>query len=499
MDWSGYGDYAGPPMEDIDDEEEDFYSEQNHLNGNDHMQTAAGASAHAQVGLFRLHFEFTDLNNASQSSTNKLADTSAMLSNNNASTTPSAEEQRKHEQQKQLEALRKKLLAKRGTGARPDTPSKALASLEAPPPQHRMEQQENNARTVNQHINDDFGIESLLAEGKAAAEAKVARDNKAAAAAVLAATMNQPANVNHQPAAAAVPTKMEFDKVKPDALQEKPAEPTQPVISATQKPADTKQSNTLPNPQGVNMSDPYYDDVAIWLEFTGYHDVQFRENKLGNYKHRRKLEQQAAEIARELEKLKQADEATIESTRANPAHPTMATPMAPPPLPADIPAGDHRNGNNGLKRPHSPEPPRIEKSSRKTNESAGDFRIRGANEAGAAFPRDNGSPLQRRESLPERRRSINERHERDPSLERRQQHYNARDPPTPRANGRGGHNQWGPARDGPRQFNARDRERERERDDRAGFSAVNRVGGPAQGGNAGLDLRKGGQSFRPHR
>jgi hypothetical protein len=62
MDWSGYGDYAGPPMEDIDDEEEDFYSEQNHMNGNDHMQTAAGASAHAQVGLFQLHFEFTDLN-----------------------------------------------------------------------------------------------------------------------------------------------------------------------------------------------------------------------------------------------------------------------------------------------------------------------------------------------------------------------------------------------------------------------------------------------------
>jgi hypothetical protein len=62
MDWSGYGDYAGPPMEDIDDEEEDFYSEQNHMNGNDHMQTAAGASAHAQVGLFQLHFECTDLN-----------------------------------------------------------------------------------------------------------------------------------------------------------------------------------------------------------------------------------------------------------------------------------------------------------------------------------------------------------------------------------------------------------------------------------------------------
>jgi hypothetical protein len=62
MDWAGYGDYAVQPMEEIEDEE-DFYSEQNHVNGIDQMQTTAGASAVQQVGLFQLHlFESTDLN-----------------------------------------------------------------------------------------------------------------------------------------------------------------------------------------------------------------------------------------------------------------------------------------------------------------------------------------------------------------------------------------------------------------------------------------------------
>ena len=107
------------------------------------------------------------------------ADFSAMHSNNVPST-PTSEEQRKHDQQKQLDALRKKLLAKRGGTSRPDTPQKTPGNLNTQTPQHRMEQQENNAAAngVDQQVNDDFGIESLLAEGKAAAEAKTARDNQ---------------------------------------------------------------------------------------------------------------------------------------------------------------------------------------------------------------------------------------------------------------------------------------------------------------------------------
>lgn len=417
----------------------------------------------------------------------------AIQPNNNAPVTPSPDEQRKIEQQKQLEALRKKLLAKRGAIGRPDIPSKVSTSSDPPHEQHKVKQRENNvaANKADQPIPDDFGIESLLAEGKAAAEAKVARDNQAAAAAIAAAA-NESSNPAVQPVTTKEIANSGVGEVKPAPRAEKPAESTQPVIQSPPKYTDTRQSNTASTSHPVNMSDPYYDDLAIWLEFTGYHDVQFRTNKLSTFKERRELEQEAARIAARLEKLKQAERADLESLRATTAHYTAATPMEPPPLPANMPTGEPRcnTSTNSLKRLHSPEPSTTEKSSRKNNETFGDFRIRGANEANSALSRDNGSPLQRRESLPERRRSIIDRQERDPSLERRQQQYNTRDAHTPRANGRSANSPWTSLREGPRPFNARDRER----DGRTGFSAVNRISGPQHGGNASLDLRKGGQS-----
>lgn len=55
MDWSGYGDYAAPPMEEVEDDEDFYTSEQDNMNGNTHMHTAAGAaSANAQVGFSQL-------------------------------------------------------------------------------------------------------------------------------------------------------------------------------------------------------------------------------------------------------------------------------------------------------------------------------------------------------------------------------------------------------------------------------------------------------------
>jgi hypothetical protein len=338
------------------------------------------------------------------------ADFSAMHSNNNVPTVSTSEEQRKIEQQKQLEALRKRLLAKRGGSARPDTPQKIPVKLNSQMQQHRMEQQENKAAAngADQHINDDFGIESLLAEGKAAAEAKVARDNQAAAAATAATVDPIPSTIIRYPLAAAAPSNMEVEEVMPDSTRQKPAEPTQSVVSSPQNPADPKQTNTVSNTHPVNMSDPYYDDLSIWLEFTGYHDFQFRNSKLSTYKQRRELEQEAARIAQKLEALRQAERADLESLRATTAHQNTATQMAPPPLPSHMPTGDHRNPANGVKRPHSPEQSTAEKSRRKANESASDFRIRGANEAGTAS--SNGSPVHRRDSLPERRRSLDERH-----------------------------------------------------------------------------------------
>jgi hypothetical protein len=64
MDWSNFGGaFMAQPQEDVEDDE-DFYSyDQNQIytNGNDHMQTTAGASAQEQVGHHPLPLESTDL------------------------------------------------------------------------------------------------------------------------------------------------------------------------------------------------------------------------------------------------------------------------------------------------------------------------------------------------------------------------------------------------------------------------------------------------------
>ena len=385
--------------------------------------------------------------------------------------TPQSEDQKKIEQQNKLEDLRKRLLAKRGN-ARSNTPSKTPVSFESP--QQKMEQQQSDTATksgANQRPGpvDDFGIDTLLAEGKAAAQAKTARENQAAALAA------SPAPTAQQSSAISGTSNMEVDPLP-------------------QKAADVEQKNTTPNARPLNMSDPYYDDLPVWLEFTGYHDVQFRNSKLSTYRERCKLEQEAARIAQKLEQLKQAERADLDSLRATTAHlhtPAVAA-MPPPQLPASMPAGDRRADlfANGIKRPHSPDLASAQKASRRTNDSG--YRFRGANDQGANLPRDNGSPLDRRGSYPDRRRSIEERLERDPSLERRPKNYNPREGPPPHPSPRG--NGYPSNREGPRPFNAR------ERDGRPGFSSVNRIGGPhAHAGGAGLDLRKGGQSnFRRH-
>jgi hypothetical protein len=64
MDWSNFGGaYMAQPQEDVEDDEDFYGYEQNHVytNGNDHMQTTAGASAQEQVGRHPLSLESTDL------------------------------------------------------------------------------------------------------------------------------------------------------------------------------------------------------------------------------------------------------------------------------------------------------------------------------------------------------------------------------------------------------------------------------------------------------
>jgi hypothetical protein len=57
------------PQEDVEDDEDFYGYDQNHsyTNGNDHMQTTAGASAQEQVGHHPLSLESTDLTISSSS------------------------------------------------------------------------------------------------------------------------------------------------------------------------------------------------------------------------------------------------------------------------------------------------------------------------------------------------------------------------------------------------------------------------------------------------
>lgn len=420
------------------------------------------------------------------------ADTGAMNSGVQTPQTPSADDPKKFDHQKQLDDLRKKLLAKRATSQRPDTPSKTSVASE-PLQEPKQEKHQNNDKKNsqdNKQANDDFGIESLLAEGKAAVETKAARDQQATFA--LAASMHAPAKIAQHSAIPSQPANHEFQETERVVSQEKQPKPDKTDHTTPPKPTDLNTNNTIPTAHPSNLSDQYYDDLADWLEFSGYHNVQYRKSRLTTYKHRRELQEQAARIAEQLERLDQNEKANIVSFRDATSHPPSTTSMAPPPLPQSIPAGDHRVNTNGVKRPHSPESTISEKSSCRGTDSG--YRIRGSHDAGRDLSRNNSSPLEHRGSFSDRRGSFDGRHERDPSLERRQQNYKRGNPS--REHGFGpifSYDQRIPSREGlgPRPFNAR----ERERDGRIGFSSVNRMPSqPAHNGNSSLDLRKGGQS-----
>ena len=329
--------------------------------------------------------------------------------------------------------------------------------------------------------NDMFGIEVLLAEGKAAAQAK----------------LKEPAVAVGQ--VQSTDTKRETTGLGP------------PTVQRQQSVPSTQQSEL--NNQGLQelstkLIDVDYSDVLIWLEYTGYHDVEYRNAKLATYKERRLLEEEAARIQARLDKLKEDEKAIIASVRANPAHPTRAELEIPPaPLPMIMPNNIHHPSfpprepmANGIKRAHSPDPETPDKLARRPDHDGNGFRIRGgANES----PEDRHQPLgrvptglgfERRISYPQPRRvsvddvnndaNGNRLRSRDPSLERRKASYKRDGQPAtahPR-DGRlvhGGYN-------------------ERDSTERHGFAERRPSTGPRFRGNYqphgnGLELGKGGK------
>lgn len=330
-------------------------------------------------------------------------------------------EQRKLENQKKAEQLRAKLIANRqNTPLRANTPNKITPKPEQPQETTMKKKVEDTATTNGIHAeqqrepsSDIFGIEALLQEGKAAAEAKAKAEDSA---------KNEPALATLQP-----------------------PRPAEPQLAAKERqgeePQDTMDINQPEQNSSVTESaTKYYTDLGIWLELTGYHDIDYRNSKLRTYKERKALEEEAARIQEKLEKLRQTEQAEMEALRSGSVHPVAAPTRPPPALPTAIPSAEiakpavNKPIANGTKRAHSPDPVLADKNPRHREDANNGIRIRGANDSPQErhFRGRAGSPLDRRISYPDARRQSSfaeskGRLSRDPSLERRQAYYGRAD------------------------------------------------------------------------
>lgn len=344
--------------------------------------------------------------------------------------TPNAE-QRKLDMQKKAAELRARLIANRqSTPAKQglsgaSTPSKSQQIPEAKPESDSNQQSTSPKQTAPS--SDIFGLESLLAEGKAAAEAKSKDDIEP------------------------LPQK-EVTLVKDHEVDDVIAGAAEKGIEqiaftpASDAPTNTNEKVTFP----PNLTDDYYADLPIWLEVTGYHDVDYRNFKLRTYKERKALEEEAARIAERLEKLREDEQAEMTSLRSSTMRANTADPKVRPALPSVMPtdglAQSQPSGRsmsaatkaNGTKRAHSPEPIASEKAVRLRggpNHSDHQRVNTSTITQTSARPLIQTLPttgLERRISYPEVRRGSADEFKlpaapkadsRDPSLERRQKFY----------------------------------------------------------------------------
>ena len=518
MDWQSSMGRCGlenkPPHEEEGDheEEEDFYgynslpANATHPVDGDGEHAVMGASSNQVRPLVLIQESqltqyakqiHTAVPNKNQNHNPAMAIQKTIETQARATPTP---KQVKAENQRKAELLREKLMAKKQntpvkTLSRPDTPSKSVA---APLPVKSEIDKSEKPAEPSEPSSDAFGLEALLAEGQAAAEAK----------------MKQVAETKAQQTA---PTSNK------DPVQSKENGVDSKANKPTTQPTANKPQDSPEEPKwSTKLTDAYYADLSVWLEVTGYHDVEYRESKLRTYKERKSLEQEAARIQERLEKLRQDEQATMTSLRATPVHFTTNTRPAPT-MPVVMPnpdtfqtpsPSDNQNATapttNGIKRAHSPEPVHSEKSTHRDRSNG--YRIRGANESPGSRPTTARPPRSpspnglasrvsyagaRRGSLDDYNRGpLRRPEERDLSLERRMGYYapggsppgaTAYPPPSrdnrydpPRENGRGYENRG-----------------------RFGYSNVNVAPSPPRSqeyqhyrGSGGLDLKKGGQSSR---
>jgi hypothetical protein len=315
-----------------------------------------------------------------------------------------------------------------------------------------------------------------------------------------------PSSQDAPPAASTIAVREKVQGGPQNGTQPAPAHPAardvQPVTRAAK--VHTPLTPLTPQQKPPNsLTDPYYADLSIWLDITGFHDVEYRTSKLRTFKERQALEAEAARINERLEKLRELEQAAIDYMRTAGVH--RATTVQPPALPDLLSAAPTKKPThstvNGHKRPHSPDPVQSAKARREGSPNG--FRIRGAN----ASPDDRApptrgrlrsrssltaEPLDRRVSYPDARRQFDRNGRtgasaldtRDPSLERRQSYYKNEsvagtyDSYQPRLAPRG------PGRVRPEYEGIDQRDR---------LQGPRRSEAPPYYGNQSLDLRRGGK------
>ena len=244
--------------EDMEDEE-DFYGyipDSVTINANGAADTTGGAFA-ATVSSKNAAPSYKSLQEGLPSS-NEIT----------SKTVNSVTEQRKAQNQKRADELRAKLIAQKQS-----TPIKNMSRAATPskPPVQSLQSATNS---IKQGVNDtafsdiSTGLEALLADGKAAAEAKLKE-------AVNGIETQQP-QTKSQPSSP--PTAEQNHSAPQDAL------------TVPQSAAQATDKSTW----ATKLTDAYYTDLPIWLELTGYHDVEYRESKLRTHKERKALEQEYA-------------------------------------------------------------------------------------------------------------------------------------------------------------------------------------------------------------
>lgn len=134
----------------------------------------------------------------------------------------------------------------------------------------------------------------------------------------------------------------------PTSIQQQESSPALvPVVKASSQVA------AVDGPASVASYSRHFDDLDEWLEVTGYHDRENREQTLSLHRRRAQLEREMAEIDRELEQTVASRARSVRATVRGLS--STISSMPPPPAPTADSSSVDASTRAGAKRARSPE------------------------------------------------------------------------------------------------------------------------------------------------